>query len=100
MLVLDDELWSNSRSLTNEYAHSTHLFGVGYIQATFSRKMQTVYKGKRVSVFEAPGFQSGGPSLTSLQLMWDLWWTKWHPGRFLCDFVGFPLLAIIPPVKR
>jgi hypothetical protein len=24
----------------------------------------------------------GGPSLNPGQVMWDLWWTKWHWGRF------------------
>jgi hypothetical protein len=23
--------------------------------------------------------------------MWDLWWTKWHWGRFFSEFFGFPL---------
>jgi len=39
-------MWLNSRALTNEYAHSTYLFGVGYWQVTFIRKFQTVYEGK------------------------------------------------------
>ena len=23
--------------------------------------------------------------------MWDLWWTKWHWGRFFSEYFGFPL---------
>jgi hypothetical protein len=23
--------------------------------------------------------------------MWDLWWTKWHWGRFFPEYFGFPL---------
>jgi hypothetical protein len=28
------------------------------------------------------------------QSMWDLWWTKWHWGRFFSEFFGFP-----PPIS-
>ena len=98
VLALDGEVWLNSRSLNKECTHSTYLFGVDYFQLTFIRKFETACEGKWVSVFEAPVFQIGGPSLIPLQFMWDLWWAKWHPGRFLCEFVGFPLLAFIPPV--
>jgi hypothetical protein len=28
--------------------------------------------------------------------MWDLWWTKWHWGRFL-QVLRFPLPILIPP---
>jgi hypothetical protein len=31
---------------------------------------------------ELPASQSGGPGSISGQSMWDLWWTKWHWGRF------------------
>jgi hypothetical protein len=24
------------------------------------------------------------------QVMWDLWWTKWHWGRFFSGYFGFP----------
>ena len=130
-------MWLISRSSTNGYAHSTHLFGTGYLQVTFVRKIQTVCEGEskqcflkrwffrvetrlwnhcsscgicggevasgQVSLrvrgfFEALVFQSGGPSLKPLQLMWDLWWAKWHQGRFLWEYVGFPLLTTILPV--
>ena len=114
-------MWLISRSSTNGYAHSTHLFGTGYLQVTFVRKIQTVCEGEskqcffkrwffrvetrlwnhcsscgicggevasgQVSLrvrgfFEALVFQSGGPSLKPLQLMWDLWWAKWHQAGF------------------
>jgi hypothetical protein len=29
------------------------------------------------------------------QPMWDLWWTKWHWGRFPSKYFGFPLIMII-----
>jgi len=87
-------MWLNSHALTNEYAHITYLFGVRYGQVTFIRKFQTVYERKKVSVFEAPVFQSGGPSLTPLQFVWDLWWAMWYPDSFLCEFVGFSLLVV------
>jgi hypothetical protein len=30
----------------------------------------------------SPASQSGGPGSSLGQVMWDLWWTKWHWGRF------------------
>jgi hypothetical protein len=30
--------------------------------------------------------------------MWDLWWTKWHWGRFFSEFFGFFPTNIIPPL--
>jgi hypothetical protein len=28
--------------------------------------------------------------------MWDLWWTKWHGGRFFFPVLRFPLSILIP----
>jgi hypothetical protein len=30
------------------------------------------------------------PSSSTNQVMWDLWWTKWHWGRFSPEYFGFP----------
>jgi hypothetical protein len=30
----------------------------------------------------AQASRRGGPGSSPGQLMWDLWWTKWHWGRF------------------
>jgi hypothetical protein len=30
----------------------------------------------------SPASRRGGPGSTPGQVMWDLWWTKWHWGRF------------------
>jgi hypothetical protein len=27
--------------------------------------------------------------------MWDLWWTKWHWGRFFPEYFGFPPSKLI-----
>jgi hypothetical protein len=39
---------------------------------------------------------SGGPGSSPFQVMWDLWWTKWHWAKFLLVF-RFPMPILIPP---
>jgi hypothetical protein len=36
------------------------------------------------------GFQQRGPYSSPGQIMWDLWKTKWHLGRFSPSTSGFP----------
>jgi hypothetical protein len=38
----------------------------------------------------------GDPGSNPGQVMWDLWWTKWHWGRFF-RVLPFPLPSVIPP---
>jgi hypothetical protein len=33
---------------------------------------------KAVPYLRPLAFQRGGPGLSPDQVMWDLWWTKWH----------------------
>jgi hypothetical protein len=37
-----------------------------------------------------PTSYCGGLGAMPVQVMWDLWWTKWHWGRF-SEYFGFPL---------
>jgi hypothetical protein len=37
------------------------------------------------------GFPPRRPGFSSVQVLWDLWWTKWHWGRFF-----FPSTSISP----
>jgi hypothetical protein len=40
----------------------------------------------------------GGPGTIPGQLMWDLWWTKWHWDRFFPRVLRFSPVNFIPPV--
>jgi hypothetical protein len=37
------------------------------------------------------GLPPRGPVSRPVRSMWDLWWSKWHWGRFFSEFFGFPL---------
>jgi hypothetical protein len=37
-----------------------------------------------------PASHRGVPRSRPGQFMWDLWWTKWHWGRFFSEFFDFP----------
>jgi hypothetical protein len=44
-----------------------------------------------------PATQHGSPSSLPGQSMWDFWWTKWHWGKFISEYFGFPLWIITLP---
>ena len=41
-------------------------------------------------------FRLGVPGTITRQVIWDLWWTKWHWTRFFDDYLG--VLLIITPM--
>jgi len=45
-----------------------------------------------------PVCHCGDRHLIPGQSMWDLWWTKWHWGRFLARVLRFSPVSTVPPV--
>jgi hypothetical protein len=48
----------------------------------FLLEVQAYTKGKREGRAIAQASHRGDLGSSSGQVMWDLWWTKWHWGRF------------------
>jgi hypothetical protein len=76
-------------SIINHFAH--HCFGSIQIQLQVLKCCDHIYviicnylcnRPCPSSGGQSPTSHHGGPGSSPGQVMWDLWWTKWHWGRF------------------
>jgi hypothetical protein len=80
----------------------THTIMITYFNTASVQPMLAVPWLRRL----VTGLSPRQPGITPRPIQWDLWWTKWHWGRFFSEFFGFPrqynstIGSIFPKIKK
>jgi hypothetical protein len=95
-IISSHEISTASRKKFN-YKHLIHrLLWIWDIGVKHSAYKSILVEGRAIAQAVSRGLPTAAVGSSPGQVMWDLWWTKWHWGR-LSPRIRFPLPIRIPP---